>query len=338
MTDPHAHCKHHHGHGHPLAAPTSEPPTEDTLWTCPMHPEVVSRQSGHCPKCGMALEPKLPTLEAMDENPELKDFRRRFWWTLPLSVVVTVVAMSGHLFNGQAWFELTLAAPVVLWGGAPFFARGWQSLVHRSPNMWTLIALGIGAAFVYSVVATVAPDGFPSTFASMGRIGVYYEAAAVIVSLTLLGQMLELRARAQTSAAIKSLLGLSPKTARRLNADGTEDEIPLTHVHVGDRLRQPVTIGACRSFAGSACCCWSCRCSARLRAHRLRGRLFSSLATRSRRAMVSPRAKAGSTSWPHDSRKPVIASASSMHRSPAIRPPVGAPVCPHCCASTGHRL
>jgi len=211
-------------------------------WTCPMHPEVVSDKPGNCPKCGMALEPKMPSLEAMDENPELTDFRHRFWWTLPLTIVVTVLAMFGHRYHWmsattQTWVELALSVPIVLWAGAPFFVRGWQSVVNRSPNMWTLIGLGTGAAFVYSVVATVVPDAFPETFKSMGRIGVYYEAAAVIISLTLLGQILELKARSQTSAAIKSLLGLSPKTARRVNADGTEEDIPLTHVHVGDLLR-----------------------------------------------------------------------------------------------------
>ncbi|KOO84256.1 copper ABC transporter ATPase [Stenotrophomonas maltophilia] len=189
----------------------------------------------------MALEPELPSLED-DDNPELKDFSRRFWWTLPLSVVVMLLAMAGHrlhLFDmaTQSWVELVLAAPVVLWAGAPFFQRGWQSLVHRSPNMWTLIGLGTGAAFVYSVVATVAPGVFPASFVSMGRVNVYFEAAAVIISLTLLGQMLELRARSQTSAAIRSLLGLAPKTARRVREDGTEEDVPLTHVQVGDRLR-----------------------------------------------------------------------------------------------------
>ncbi|MGE0114934.1 MAG: copper-translocating P-type ATPase [Steroidobacteraceae bacterium] len=210
-------------------------------WTCPMHPEVVSDKPGNCPKCGMTLELKVPSL-AEDDNPELKDFSRRFWWTLPLTVVVTVLAMFAHRFNWmdatpQSWVELVLSTPIVLWAGWPFFERGVQSVVHRSPNMWTLIGLGTGAAYLYSVVATVAPDVFPDTFVSMGRIGVYFEAAAVIISLTLLGQMLELKARSQTSAAIKSLLRLSPKTARRINADGTEEEVPLTHVHVGDLLR-----------------------------------------------------------------------------------------------------
>jgi Cu+-exporting ATPase len=189
----------------------------------------------------MTLEPMLPSLEE-EENPELVDFKRRFWWTLPLTVIVAVLAMAGHRIfpdglAGQSWIELVLSTPVVLWAGWPFFTRAVQSIRNRSPNMWTLIGLGVAAAYGYSVVATVAPGLFPQTFLMHGRIGVYYEAAAVIISLTLLGQILELRARSQTSAAIKSLLGLAPKTARRINADGTEEDIPLTHVHVGDALR-----------------------------------------------------------------------------------------------------
>ena len=211
------------------------------VYTCPMHPEVRQDRPGACPKCGMALEPVLPTLDE-GENPELADFKRRFWWTLPLTVVVTVLAMFGHRLGWfematQSWVELVLALPIVLWAGAPFFVRGAQSIVHRSPNMWTLIGLGTGAAFSYSIVATVAPQVFPASFVSMGRVAVYFEAAAVIISLTLLGQILELKARSQTSAAIKSLLGLAPKTARRINAGGAEEDIPLTHVHMGDLLR-----------------------------------------------------------------------------------------------------
>jgi P-type Cu+ transporter len=172
----------------------------------------------------------------------LKDFSRRFWWTLPLTVVVTALAMFGHRLGlleaqTQSWVELILSLPIVLWAGWPFFVRGAQSLRHRSPNMWTLIALGTGAAFLYSVAATVAPGLFPASFLSMGRVGVYFEAAAVIISLTLLGQLLELRARSQTSAAIRSLLGLAPKSARRIRPDGGEEDVPLTHVHVGDLLR-----------------------------------------------------------------------------------------------------
>ena len=211
-----------------------------TIYTCPMHPEIRQDHPGTCPKCGMALEPLLPDLD--DDNPELRDFSRRFWWTLPLTLVVLALAMLGdrlHLMDmaTQSWVELALSLPIVLWAGWPFFSRGWLSVLNRHPNMWTLIGLGTGAAFVYSVVATVAPQVFPASFLSMGRVGVYFEAAAVIISLTLLGQVLELKARAQTSAAIKSLLGLAPKTARRIRADGGEEDVPLSDVHVGDLLR-----------------------------------------------------------------------------------------------------
>uniref|UniRef100_UPI0035B099C7 heavy metal translocating P-type ATPase n=1 Tax=Hydrogenophaga pseudoflava TaxID=47421 RepID=UPI0035B099C7 len=231
--------------GTPAAAPAhpapAQPVAEGSVYTCPMHPEIRQDHPGNCPKCGMTLEPMLPALDE-DDNPELREFQRRFWWTLPLTVVVTVLAMFGHQLSGldvrtQTWIEFVLSIPIVLWAGWPFFARGWQSVVNRSPNMWTLIGLGTGAAFVYSVVATVAPQLFPASFISMGRVGVYFEAAAVIISLTLLGQVLELKARSQTSAAIKSLLGLAPKTARRIRPDGAEEDVPLTHVHVGDLLR-----------------------------------------------------------------------------------------------------
>ena len=212
-----------------------------TIYTCPMHPEVRQDHPGNCPKCGMSLEPEMPTLDE-GEDPELKDFKRRFIWTLPLTVVVTVLAMAGHRFQWfemgtQSWIELVLSVPIVLWAGWPFFERASQSVANRSPNMWTLIGLGTAAAFIYSVVATVAPHVFPASFVSMGRVSVYFEAAAVIISLTLLGQILELKARSQTSAAIKSLLGLAPKTARRIGADGTEEDVPIGHVHVGDKLR-----------------------------------------------------------------------------------------------------
>jgi Cu+-exporting ATPase len=211
------------------------------MYTCPMHPEIRQDHPGTCPKCGMALEPEMPSLEE-DDNPELVDFTRRFQWTLPLTVIVTVLAMFGRQLGWfamatQSWIELLLTVPVVLWAGWPFFERGVQSVINRSPNMWTLISIGTGAAFIYSVVATIAPNAFPDAFQSMGRVAVYFEAAAVIISLTLLGQILELKARSQTSAAIKSLLGLAPKTARRINSDGTEEDIPLNHVHVGDKLR-----------------------------------------------------------------------------------------------------
>jgi Cu+-exporting ATPase len=226
----------------PRPAGAEPPAPPGTQYTCPMHPEIVRDAPDTCPLCGMALEPMMPSLDE-GENPELTDFRRRFLFTLPLSLAVFVLAMSGHgvaLLPAalQPWIELALAAPVVLWAGAPFFVRWAQSIANRSPNMWTLIGTGVGAAFGYSVVATVAPELFPAGFRdAQGRVGVYYEAAAIIVSLTLLGQMLELRARASTSAAIRALLGLAPKTARRLGEDGSEEDVPLAQVGVGDRLR-----------------------------------------------------------------------------------------------------
>ena len=224
----------------PSERPTTEA-TPGTIYTCPMHPEIRQDHAGNCPKCGMTLEPLLPEISDA-ESPELVDFKHRFWWTLPLTAIVTLLAMFGHRggwfdMARQSWIELALTLPIVLWAGAPFFVRGAQSVINRSPNMWTLIGLGTGAAFVYSVVATVAPQVFPASFVSMGRVAVYFEAAAVIISLTLLGQILELKARSQTSAAIKSLLGLAPKTARRIATDGTESDVPLSHVHVSDLLR-----------------------------------------------------------------------------------------------------
>ncbi len=223
------------------AGAASKPESAGTIYTCPMHPEIRQDHPGDCPKCGMALEPVMPTLDE-DENPELASFTRRFWWTLPLTVAVATLSMLGHLLGWfdmavQSWVEMVLSLPVVLWAGWPFFVRGAKSVVQRSPNMWTLISLGTGAAFLYSVVATLAPGVFPDSFISMGRVAVYFEAAVVIISLTLFGQLLELKARSKTSAAIKSLLGLSPKTARRVQADGSEEDIPLTNVHEGDTLR-----------------------------------------------------------------------------------------------------
>ena len=211
---------HQHAQGNPSRAATPAPATAaapGTIYTCPMHPEIRQDHPGNCPKCGMTLDPLVPGLEGED-SAELNDFSRRFWTTLPLTFTVTVLAMFGHGLGlleprRQAWVELALSLPIVLWAGWPFFVRGARSLAARSPNMWTLIALGTGAAFLYSVAATVAPGLFPASFMSMGRIGVYYEAAAVIISLTLLGQVLELKARSRTSAAIKSLLGLAPRSA-----------------------------------------------------------------------------------------------------------------------------
>ncbi|MCQ9379883.1 copper-translocating P-type ATPase [Methyloversatilis sp. XJ19-49] len=225
----------------PVHGETDTAGAPGAVYTCPMHPEIRQDQPGDCPKCGMSLEPVLPAV-GEDDNKAFEDFQRRFYWTLPLTVVVFVLAMFGHrlaLFDRgtQNWIELAFTAPVVLWAGWPFFVRGVQSIAHRSPNMWTLISLGTGSAFVYSVIATVTPQVFPASFVSMGHVAVYFEAAAVIISLTLLGQMLEGRARSQTSAAIKSLLGLAPKTARRLADDGTEHDVPLADVHAGDRLR-----------------------------------------------------------------------------------------------------
>ena len=236
---------HHHGHTADEQTPATSAavPMEapaGTIYTCPMHPEVQQDHPGNCPKCGMSLEAVIPLDE--EDNSELIDFQHRFWWTLPLTVVVTILAMFGHRLGWfdmktQTWVELVLSLPVVLWTGWPFFVRCWQSIVNRSPNMWTLIGLGTGAAFVYSVVATLAPGVFPDSFIAHGRVAVYFEAAVVIISLTMLGQLIELKARSQTSAAIKALLGLAPKTARRINTDGSEEDVPLNHVHVGDLLR-----------------------------------------------------------------------------------------------------
>jgi Cu+-exporting ATPase len=227
---------------HPEEQEPAPPAPPGTQYICPMDPEIVQEVPGACPLCGMALEPMMPSLDD-GESPELTDFRRRFMWTLPLSFAVFVLAMFGHLlFPGgvpyQNLIELALSTPVVLWAGWPFFVRGAQSVLNRSPNMWTLIGSGVAAAYGYSLVATFAPGLFPAAFmAHGGRVGVYFEAAAVIISLTLLGQILELRARAQTSAAIKALMGLAPKTARRISSDGSEEDIELTHVHIGDLLR-----------------------------------------------------------------------------------------------------
>jgi len=224
------------------ASPTSSAPAPSgTIYTCPMHPQIRQPMPGNCPICGMTLEPLMPMLDREDTT-ELDDFSRRFWWTLPLTVIAFVLAMAGHRMNllapqTQSWVELLLATPIVLWGGWPFFVRALQSVINRSPNMWTLIGLGVAIAYLYSVVATVSPQLFPSSFVEHGRVGVYFEAAAVIVSLTLLGQMLELRARSQTSAAIKMLLQLAPKTARRIRPDGTEEDVLLSDVRRDDRLR-----------------------------------------------------------------------------------------------------
>jgi P-type Cu+ transporter len=215
-------------------------------YTCPMHPEIVRYKPGSCPICGMALESMMATGD--DTNPELENMSRRFWVCLVLSAPLLLIAMSemipgqplSHLVPSRAalWIELALATPVVLWGGLPFFARGWASIVNRSPNMFTLISIGTGAAYLMSVVATFFPQIFPDTFRGHGgEVPVYFEAAAVITTLVLLGQMLELRARSQTSSAIKALLGLAPKTARRLLDDGREEDVAIDQVQIGNRLR-----------------------------------------------------------------------------------------------------
>jgi Cu+-exporting ATPase len=222
-------------------------PTARTEWICPMHPEVVRETPGSCPRCGMALEPRTVAVEE-EENAELVDMRRRFWWSAVLTAPLFLVAMAdffpGRLLENLAshrtlgWLEIALATPVVLWGGWPFFVRGWQSIVNRSLNMFTLIGLGVGVAYIYSMVAALFPGIFPVSFrGESGEVAVYFEAAAVIVTLVLLGQVLELKARSQTGEAIKALLGLAPKTARRLGDDGSEEDVPLDQVRPGDRLR-----------------------------------------------------------------------------------------------------
>ena len=217
---------------------------EGTIWTCPMHPEIRQAGPGSCPICGMALEPLEPTLEE-GPNPELIDMGRRFWVSAALSIPLVALTLGADLFGWEplpmrssVWLQLGLASPVVLWGGWPFFDRGWASLRTRNLNMFTLISLGVGVAFLYSLVATVAPQLFPPSFRTMGgAVPVYFEAAAVITTLVLLGQVLELRARSATGRAIRALLGLAPKTARIVRGDGSEEDIPLEHVHVGDLLR-----------------------------------------------------------------------------------------------------
>jgi len=218
------------------------------LYTCPMHPEIVSDHPGDCPKCGMALEPMGIPPEDEGPNPELVDFVRRLWVSAVLSIPLLILTMGPML--GLSWprqalgeplasyVELLLATPVVLWAGLPFFRRAWASFVNRSPNMWTLIGLGVGTAYVYSVVATLAPDLFPHSFRGHGgSVPVYFEAAAVIVALVFVGQVLELKARERTGSAIRALLDLAPKTARRIHADGSESDVPVDEIQAGDRLR-----------------------------------------------------------------------------------------------------
>ena len=219
----------------------------EVLWTCPMHPQIVRKEPGNCPICGMTLEPMTPAAgDAV--SPELRDMTRRFWVGVALSVPLLAIVMAEH-FDKPAldvvlsprlavWIQLILGTPAVLWGGWPFFQRGWASVVSRRLNMFTLIALGTGVAYLYSLVAALAPVIFPVSFRNPdGQVPLYFEAAAVIVTLVLLGQVLELRARSQTSSAIRALLDLAPKRARRLREDGSDEDIPLEEVVPGDRLR-----------------------------------------------------------------------------------------------------
>ncbi len=244
MHDHHRHPQAHQDGAEEAAAPMKDPP-EGTIYTCPMHPQIRQPGPGSCPICGMALEPETVKADS-GPNPELADMTRRFWIALALSVPVVVLEMGGHLFNlhmllGQQisnYVQLVFATPVVLWAGYPFFERGVKSLATRNLNMFTLIALGTGVAWLYSMVATLAPGLFPPTFRSAdGSVAIYFEAAAVITVLVLLGQVLELRARDKTSNAIKALLSLAPKTARRVRDDGGDEEVPLDAIVAGNRLR-----------------------------------------------------------------------------------------------------
>ena len=254
MSDPapdhHAHGCHHHDHAAPDKADDAYDNIPEaysgTVWTCPMHPQVRETSNVGCPICGMALEPE--TVTAEQDTSELDDMTRRFWGALALSAPLLVFVM-GEMIPGSplkrwvdpvwgVWLQFVLATPVVVWAGAPFFVRGWHSVKRRSLNMFTLIAMGVGVAYVYSLIATVAPGIFPDSFRGHGgTVAVYYEAAAVIITLVLLGQVMELRARSATSGAIRALLELAPPTARRIAADGSEEEVDLAHVQAGDRLR-----------------------------------------------------------------------------------------------------
>ena len=231
---------------HEMPAPGKDQKDEKIEYTCPMHPEVIRDAPGFCPICGMALEPRNATVE--EDNAELSDMKRRFWVSAVLSLPVLIIGMSDLIPGDPArtllgprmstWVSLALATPVVLWGGWPFFVRAWYSIVNRSLNMFTLIGLGVGVAYVYSLIATFMPQIFPHGFRDhAGNVPVYFEAASVITTLVLLGQVLELKARSSTGAAIRALLGLAPKTARRIRPDGTEEDVVLDQVMKGDRLR-----------------------------------------------------------------------------------------------------
>ncbi|MGH9714314.1 MAG: heavy metal translocating P-type ATPase [Candidatus Acidiferrales bacterium] len=247
MADPHAHSGIVQLGASAAEAPKPRPTASRADYTCPMHPEIVRPGPGACPICGMALEPRTAVADE-EANPELTDMTRRFWISVALTVPVLVLGMSDmipgqpvhHLLSMRTigWIELVLATPVVLWGGWPFFERGWASLVNHSLNMFSLIALGTGTAYIYSVIAALFPSIFPASFQRMpGEVPIYFEAAAAITTLVLLGQVLELRARSRTSAAIRSLLKLSPKSARLVRADGTEIDVPIEHIQPGDVLR-----------------------------------------------------------------------------------------------------
>ena len=228
-----------------LPVPSGGDAPADTIYTCPMHPEVRQTEPGHCPKCGMALEPIMPT--PIEDDSEIRSVRQRFWIALTLALPVMVAAMVPHLLGMSLdpalartlrLLELVLSAPVVLWAAIPYYRRGWLGIVHRAPNMYTLIGLGVLVAFTYSVIATFFPGLFPATMRDEhGMVGVYFEVAAMIVALVLLGEWLELAARGRTSEAIRQLVGLAPKTAHRIGASGEEAEVPLESVAVGDRLR-----------------------------------------------------------------------------------------------------
>src|ERR1700722_17445671 len=242
----HAPASSAHEHSpHPAAPLPAKPALEGAIYTCPMHPQIRQDHPGTCPICGMALEPEVATV-ATGPSGELVDMTRRFWIALALSIPVFALEMGGHLADLHRFLpegvsnsiQLALATPVGLWAGWPFFERGWASLKSRNLNMFTLIAMGVGVAWAYSVVATVAPGLFPSAFrGAHGAVAVYFEAAAVITTLVLLGQVLELRARDQTGGAIRALLDLAPKTARLVHGDSAEEDVALDAVKIGDRLR-----------------------------------------------------------------------------------------------------